>query len=113
MPMDRDEFHIKQMDPNELENRMARNKRKTTPIISRLDQTNKNNTSGQKKTNTGQEKYAQRIPQYAERLKRSKLSIKEKHVLKDIKTKLKTFQKTKLKNNTNTKKTEFKKNKNE
>ena len=47
--MDRDEFHIKQMDPNELENRMARNKRKTTPIISRLDQTNKNNTSRQKK----------------------------------------------------------------
>ena len=49
MPMDRDEFHIKQMDPNELKNWMARNKRKTTPIISRLDQTNKNNTSGLKK----------------------------------------------------------------
>ena len=56
--MDRDEFHIKQMDPNELKNWMAGNKRKAIPIISRLDQTNKNNTSGQKKTNTGQEKYA-------------------------------------------------------
>ena len=28
MPMDRDEFHIKQMDPNELKNWMARNNRK-------------------------------------------------------------------------------------
>lgn len=46
--MDRDEFHIKQMDPNELKNWMTRNKRKAIPIISRLDQTNKNNTSRQK-----------------------------------------------------------------
>ena len=95
MPMDQDEFHIKQMDPNELKNWMARNKRKNNTDNLSLDQTNKNNTSGQKKTNTGQEKYAQRIPQYAERLKRSKLSIKEKYVLKDIKTKLKNLSKNK------------------
>jgi len=57
MPMDRDEFHIKQMDPNELKKTgWHETNEKTTPIISRLDQTNKNNTSGQK--NTGQEKYA-------------------------------------------------------
>jgi len=59
MPMDRDEFHIKQMDPNELKNWMAGNKRKAIPIISRLNQTNKDNTSRQKTNkHTAEKKYA-------------------------------------------------------
>ena len=45
------------MDPNELKKTgWHETNEKTAPIISRLVQTTKNNTSGQKKTNTGQEK---------------------------------------------------------